>query len=53
MVVRELFFRNLASQLVKHGAVTTSLSRALELRKVADKLVTVAKEVGLKLYIKS
>jgi len=40
--------RNLASQLIKHEGVTTTLPRALELRKMADKLVTAAKQGSLR-----
>ena len=40
---RRALLRNLATSLVIHGRIETTLARAKELRRVADRLVTVAK----------
>ena len=44
---RKAMLRNLATSLVMHGSITTTHKRALELRTVADKLVTLAKRNDL------
>lgn len=44
---RKAMLRNLATSLVMHGSITTTQHRALELRSVADKLVTLAKRNDL------
>lgn len=44
---RKAMLRNLASSLVMYGSITTTEKRALELRTVADKLVTLAKRNDL------
>lgn len=44
---RKAMLRNLATSLVLHGKITTTHKRALELRTVADKLVTLAKRNDL------
>lgn len=44
---RKAMLRNLATSLVLHGTITTTHKRALELRTVADKLVTLAKRNDL------
>lgn len=44
---RKAMLRNLATSLVMHGSLTTTQHRALELRTVADKLVTLAKRNDL------
>lgn len=40
---RGALFRNLAISLIKHGRVQTTLPKAKELRRVADRLVTLGK----------
>jgi len=40
---RKAMLRNLATNLVLHGRITTTLPKAKDLRRVADKLVTLAK----------
>lgn len=44
---RKAMLRNLATSLVMYGSITTTEKRALELRTVADKLVTLAKRNDL------
>ena len=44
---RKAMLRNLVTSLVMHGAITTTHKRALELRSVADQLVTLAKRNDL------
>lgn len=39
--------RNLTTQLIKHDAITTTLERAKDLRRIADKMVTLAKLGGI------
>ena len=41
---RQLMFRNMASSLFKHGLIKTTLIKAKELRKVAEPLITLAKD---------
>ncbi len=43
---RRALLRNLATSLVIEGRITTTLPKAKELRKVADKLVTIAKRAS-------
>jgi large subunit ribosomal protein L17 len=40
---RKALFRNLAASLLLHESITTTNPKALELRKVADRLITLAK----------
>ncbi|MBA2322455.1 MAG: 50S ribosomal protein L17 [Deltaproteobacteria bacterium] len=40
---RKAMFRNLVTSLVLHGSIRTTEERAKELRKVADRLVTIGK----------
>lgn len=44
---RKAMLRNLVTSLVMNGSITTTQHRALELRTVADKLVTLAKRNDL------
>jgi large subunit ribosomal protein L17 len=44
---RSAMFRNLAVSLLKHEQVTTTLPKAKELRRVAEPLITMAKEPTL------
>ena len=44
---RKAMFRNMATSLFKHGRITTTVPRAKELRRIADKLVTLAKDGSL------
>lgn len=44
---RTAMFRNMASSLIEHGQIQTTLHKAKELRKIADKLVTLGKEDSL------
>jgi len=41
---RKAMFRNMATSLIKHERITTTLHKAKELRKFADQLVTIGKE---------
>ncbi len=41
---RLALFKNMASSLIEHGRIQTTLSKAKELRKYADKLVTLGKQ---------
>jgi large subunit ribosomal protein L17 len=43
---RKAMFRNLAANLILHERVVTTDAKAKELRRVADRLVTVAKDAG-------
>jgi large subunit ribosomal protein L17 len=40
-------FRNMAASLIKHEAIKTTLPKAKELRRVAEPLITMAKEDNL------
>jgi len=40
-------FRNMATALIKHEQITTTLPKAKELRPVAEKLITLGKKGGL------
>lgn len=40
---RESMFKNMASSLIKHGLIKTTLPKAKELRRVAEPLITMAK----------
>ncbi len=44
---RKAMFRNMATSLFRHGRITTTVTRAKELRRVADRLVSLAKEGSL------
>jgi large subunit ribosomal protein L17 len=44
---RSALLANLASALIKHEQIATTLPKAKELRRVADRLVTLAKRGGL------
>ena len=44
---REAMFRNMASSLVKHELIRTTLPKAKELRRVAEPLITLAKVDGV------
>ncbi len=41
---RKAMFRNMVTSLFRHGRITTTVPRAKELRRLADKMVTLAKE---------
>ncbi len=41
---REAMFRNMASSLLRHEVIKTTLPKAKELRRVAEPLITMAKE---------
>ena len=40
---RQAMFRNMASSLVKHGMIKTTVAKAKELRRVVEPLITLAK----------
>jgi len=40
-------FRNMASSLIKHETIRTTVSKAKELRRVVEPLITLAKEDGV------
>jgi large subunit ribosomal protein L17 len=40
---RQAMFRNMASSLVKHGLIKTTVAKAKELRRVVEPLITLAK----------
>jgi large subunit ribosomal protein L17 len=44
---REAMFKNMASSLIKHELIRTTLPKAKELRRVAEPLITLAKEDGV------
>lgn len=44
---RKALLRNLAQALIKHEQITTTVSKARELRPYAEKLITLAKHGGL------
>src|SRR3954470_5179103 len=44
---RQAMFRNMATALIKHEQITTTLPKAKELRPVAEKLITLGKRGGL------
>jgi len=44
---RKLLFRNLASELILHGQVTTTVAKAKAIRPLVDSLVTKAKKLTL------
>jgi len=44
---RFAMFRNMATALIKHEQITTTLPKAKELRPVAEKLITLGKRGGL------
>ncbi len=44
---RKAMFRNMVTSLFRHGRITTTVTRAKELRRVADKLISLAKEGSL------
>src|ERR671921_594854 len=44
---RKAMFANMASALIKHEQITTTLPKAKELRPVAEKLITLGKKGGL------
>ena len=44
---RKAMFRNMASSLVHHEAIKTTLPKAKELRRVVEPLITLAKEDGV------
>ena len=44
---REAMFRNMASSLIKHELIRTTLPKAKELRRVAEPLITLAKIDGV------
>ena len=41
---RKAMFRNMVTSLFRHGRITTTVPRAKELRRLADRMVTLAKE---------
>lgn len=43
---RKAMFANMASALIKHEQITTTLPKAKELRPIVEKLVTIAKKAG-------
>jgi large subunit ribosomal protein L17 len=44
---RKALFQNLANSLFKHERITTTVPKAMELRRVADRLITLAKRKDL------
>src|SRR5512143_266747 len=44
---RQAMFRNMATALIKHEQITTTLPKARELRPYVEKLITLAKRGGL------
>ena len=44
---RKAMFANMATALIKHEQITTTLAKAKELRQIADKLITLGKKGGL------
>jgi large subunit ribosomal protein L17 len=44
---REAMFKNMASSLIKHELIRTTLPKAKELRRVAEPLITLAKNDGV------
>ena len=44
---REAMFKNMASSLIKHELIRTTLPKAKELRRVAEPLITLAKTDGV------
>jgi len=44
---RIAMFRNMASALIKHEQITTTLPKAKDLRPIAEKLITLGKKGGL------
>ena len=44
---REAMFKNMASSLIKHELIKTTLPKAKELRRVAEPLITLAKVDGV------
>jgi large subunit ribosomal protein L17 len=44
---RKALFRNMASALIKHEQITTTVAKAKELRPYVEKLITLAKHGGL------
>lgn len=44
---RQALFRNMATALIKHEQITTTVAKAKELRPYVEKLVTLAKKGGL------
>ena len=44
---REAMFKNMASSLIKHELIKTTLPKAKELRRVAEPLITLAKADGV------
>ena len=44
---REAMFKNMASSLIKHELIRTTLPKAKELRRVAEPLITLAKKDGV------
>ena len=44
---RDAMFSNMAASLIKHGAIRTTLPKAKELRRVAEPLITLAKNDGV------
>jgi large subunit ribosomal protein L17 len=40
---REAMFRNMVTELLRHGAIRTTLPKAKEVRKIAEKMITFAK----------
>ena len=44
---RKAMFNNMAAALIKHEQITTTLAKAKDLRRVADRLVTLGKRSGL------
>jgi large subunit ribosomal protein L17 len=41
---RQLMFRNMASSLLEHEAIKTTLTKAKDLRRIVEPLITLAKE---------
>ena len=44
---REAMFRNMAASLIKHELIRTTVPKAKELRRVAEPLITLAKQDGV------
>mmetsp|Transcript_10468 Transcript_10468/g.21784 ORF Transcript_10468/g.21784 Transcript_10468/m.21784 type:complete len:164 (-) Transcript_10468:32-523(-) len=50
---KKSMLRNMVSSLIEHQRIETTVNRAKELRRIADRMVTHAKEGGPKGYVKA
>ena len=44
---RKAMYRNMASSLIEHESITTTIAKAKELRRTIEPLITLAKEDGV------